>query len=167
MNFIPWAIYNLRTHWRAIAFAVLAVTILTLTLLLRGSWDRLEAEKAGRLADRAEYARAQAEARSLALSNKLKVEAEYARKADEADSRYADLGDQYRAAVLRYKAAQGAAGRSDLPSATQAAESLDQSGGGAVIPLGTILIPENDAFICADNTARLQSAHEWALSLDD
>jgi hypothetical protein len=166
MNAIPFALSTLRAHWKLIGAAFLLLCLIIQTFRLSATEGTLSAEKAGRRADRASYEKAQAQAAAEALSAKLRKDAENAQKAEQADSRYADLSQQYRAAVLRYQAAQRQASGIDLPSATESAESSDEPGGGAVIPVGSILIPENDAFICGTNTARLQAIREWAMSLD-
>ncbi|MGC4252418.1 MAG: hypothetical protein QM605_13410 [Sphingobium sp.] len=166
MNALPFALSTLRAHWKLILGAGLLLLLIVQTFRLQATEASLSAEKAGRQSDRAAYAQAQAEATSAALSAKKKKEAEYAEKTDAADARYADLSQQYRAAVLRYQAAQREVSGTDLPESTQATESGDGPGGGAVLPVGTILIPEADAFICGTNTARLEAVRVWALSLD-
>ncbi|EQB06237.1 hypothetical protein [Sphingobium baderi] len=166
MNAIPFTLSTLRAHWKLIGAAFLLLALIIQTFRLSATEGALSAEKAGRQADRASYEKAQAQATAEALSAKLKKDAENAQKAEQADSRYADLSQQYRAAVLRYQAAQRQAGSADLSIPAESPESGDGPGGGAVFPVGTILIPENDAFICAHGIARLQAVREWALSLD-
>ncbi|MCB4863293.1 hypothetical protein K7W03_27355 [Sphingobium sp. PNB] len=117
------------------------------------------------MADRKEYERAQMEATAKAYAAKIKKEAEYEAEREKADLAAADLGKQYRAAVLRYQAAQRETGGSHLPVSAEAAESVDRSGGSAVLPVGQLMIPQTDALICADGIARLQAGHEWALGL--
>ncbi|WBQ15050.1 hypothetical protein [Sphingobium yanoikuyae] len=161
----------LRRYWpqtlAVLAFALLVIAATVQTFRLQSAVAELETERLGRASDRKDYQRAQAEATADALSAKMKKEAEYAAKADEADARYADLSGQYRAAVLRYQAAQRAVGGTDLPGAAEATQSGDGSGGGAVIPAGDILIPQADALICAENTARLEAVRAWALSIKE
>ena len=165
MNLIPFAAGTLRAHWKLIVAALLLAAIGIQQLRVTGLKSSLSAEKAGRIADQEGYRRAQAEAEVNALAAKIKKEAEDAKKADAADARFADLSQQYRAAVLRYQAAQRAAGSADLPQPTQGAASGDGPGGPAVIPQGAILIPQADALVCADNTARLEAVRDWALGL--
>jgi hypothetical protein len=143
--------------------------VLPIVLLALWGWrvDSLRGHyKDSLVAQAASYRQAQAEASSNALSAKIQKEAEYAKKADAADARYAGLSGQYHAAVLRYQAAQRAAGKADLPESTKATEGSDGSGAGSILPIGQLMIPEADAFICAENTGRLQAVREWALSLD-
>lgn len=163
---LPSVLAAIRDHWKLALFAILALFTTIQTFRLQSTQGALQAEKSGRRADAASYAQAQAEAAAIALSAKMKKEAEYAAKAEQADARAYDLGQRYHAAVLRYQAAQRSGRATDMPGTAQSAESSDGPGGSPVIPLGNILIPENDAFVCATNTARLQSAREWALSLE-
>lgn len=166
MNLIPFALSAVRQHWRIALIAIVLLALTIQTFRLSATQSALDAETAGRRADATSYAQAQAEAAAIALTAKMKKEAEYAAKAEQADARVDDLGQRYHAAVLRYQAAQRAGRATDLPVAAESTESADRSSGSPVIPLGNILIPENDAFVCATNTARLQAAHEWALSLE-
>jgi hypothetical protein len=155
----------LRQHWKLAIVGGMILLLIVQTFRLQNAASELEAERLGRASDRSEYQRAQAQATASALSEKMKKEAEYAAKADDADTRYADLSGQYRATVLRYQAAQRAASGNDLPESAGTAEGSDRSGGGAVVSVGDILIPQADALICAENTARLQAAHEWVTGL--
>ena len=167
MNLIPWALSLGRTYWREAVGGALLIALAVTALLLHVARSERDAAIAGRAADRAAYVAAQETARSNALAAAAKKDAENAKKADNADARYADLSAQYRAISLRYAAAQSATGRANLPASPKGTESADRPGGLAVIPSGNILIPQADALICADNTARLQAAHEWAVSLNE
>jgi len=155
----------MRGHWKLIATIILLALLSIQTLRVASLKSSLGAEKDGRLADRETYKRAQMEATANAFAAKIKKEAEDAKKADAADARYADLSGQYRAAVLRYQAAQRAAGKADLPQSPEGPASSDGPGGFAVVPTGSILIPQSDALICADNTARLEAVRDWALGI--
>ena len=165
MNLVPFFISLMRGHWKLIATIILLALLSIQTLRVASLKSSLGAEKDGRLADRETYKRAQMEATANAFAAKIKKEAEDAKKADAADARYADLSGQYRAAVLRYQAAQRAAGKADLPQSPEGPASSDGPGGFAVVPTGSILIPQSDALICADNTARLEAVRDWALGI--
>ena len=165
MNLVPFFISLMRGHWKLIAAAILLALLGVQTLRVASLKSSLSAEKAGRLADRETYKRAQMEATANAFSAKIKKEAEDAKKADAADARYADLSGQYRAAVLRYQAAQREAGQADLPQSPKGSASSDGPGGPSIVPTGAILIPQADALICATNTARLEAVREWALGI--
>lgn len=165
MNLHAFSIAFLRGHWKLLLGVGLALLLIVQTFRLQATEDTLSAEKAGRAADRSGYKRAQAEATTNALAAKVKKEAENDRKADAADVRADDYAARYRALSLRYAAAQRAAGSPDLPSPAETTQGSDGPGGPAVIPSGSILIPQADALICADGIARLQAGHEWALGL--
>lgn len=167
MNLLPFALSFIRQYWRIGLFALTLLALTLQTFRLGSTQSALEAETAGRREDAARYAQAQAEAAAIALSAKMKKEAEYAAKAEQADARADDLGQRYHAAVLRYQAAQRSGRAADMPGTAQSAESSDGPGGSPVIPLGNILIPEADAFVCATNTGRLQAAREWANELEE
>lgn len=166
MNLPAFSIAFLRSHWRLLVSVGLILLLIVQTFRLQNTQAALEAERAGRTADRSEYRRAQAEATANAIADARKKEVEDAKKADAADVRYADLSQQYRAAVVRYQAAQGRAGKPDLRKTTEGSTSSDRSGGPTIIPQGSILIPQEDALICATNTARLEAVREWAQSLN-
>ena len=167
MNFIPWALSLGRTYWREAIGGALLIALAVTALSLHVARSERDAAISGRAADRAAYTAAQETARSNALAAAAKKDAENAKKADNADARYADLSAQYRAISLRYAAAQSAARHANLSAAAKGTESANRSGGPSVVPSGNILIPQADALICADNTARLQAAHEWAVSLNE
>lgn len=164
MNLVPFGLSVLRQHWRWFVLAALLAAVAAQTLRLGAAQSARDAAIAGRAVDRAAYAHAQETARTNALAAAAKKDAENEKKADDADTRYADLSARYRAASLRYAAAQSPAGRADLSETPKIAESVDGPREPAVIPAGNIIIPQEDALICADNTARLQAAHEWALT---
>lgn len=166
MNLVPFSLSLLKGHWKLIIGALLLAVIGVQQLRVVGLKSSLSAERAGRKVDRLSYEKAQAQAAVDAYAAKIRKETEDAKKADAADARYTDLSQQYRAAVMRYQAAQRAAGKADLPQSPEGPASSDRPGGLAIVPTGSILIPQADALICAENTARLEAVREWALSLD-
>lgn len=157
---------TLGRHWKLIGIAVLLAAVGIQQLRVTGLKSSLSACHAGRLADQESYKRAQAEATALAIAAKAKKEAEYEAEREKADLAAADLGERYRAAVLRYAAAQGKTGRADLSVPAKATEVANRSDRLTVFPVGQLMIPEEDAFKCGTITARLVSARGWALSLD-
>jgi len=165
MNLVPFSLSLLKGHWKLIIGALLLTVIGVQQLRVVWLKSSLSAERAGRAADRSSYEKAQAQTAVDAYSAKIKKEAEDAKKADAADVRYADLSGQYRAAVLRYQASQREAGKADLPQSPKGSASSDGPGGLAIVPTGSILIPQADALICAENTARLEAVREWALGI--
>lgn len=103
----------------------------------------------------------------------------------DSDRTAADLRDRYHAAVVQLAAAQDRARRSDLPGHANAPASSDRPGESAGFPAGSnpagesprdrhavvainsLAISEHDALTCADNTARLQAVHDWAVALGE
>lgn len=165
LSAIPFSIGLFRDHWKLALFAILALFATIQTFRLQSTQAALQAEKHARRADHAEYARAQADAAAIALTAKIEKEAEYAAKADEADRNADALSERYRLAVLRVAAAQHPGSATDMPRTAEASESVDRPGAAAIVPLGNILIPEADVMICAVNQARLESAHDWAMTI--
>lgn len=166
MNLLPFTIGALRAHWKLIGLALLLAALGIQQLRVTGLQSSLSAERSGRLADRKEYERAQLEATAKAFAAKIKKEAEYEAEREKADTAAADLGKQYRSAVLRYQAAQRAGSGANLPQPAEAAARPDGPDRSSVLPVGQLMIPQADALICADNTAKLEAARDWALSLD-
>lgn len=166
---------NIRTIAAICAGLVIAALGVALTLQsfrLDATQADLRVEKSGRKADRAGYARAQAEATANALAEKLKVEKEDAKDRELAQAGYDALRERY-AGILRTKAAGSSGGGIDLsrpaePAGVHAsrAEGAELfAGAGPALPFGTILIPQEDALTCADNTAFAQGAYRWAKSI--
>jgi hypothetical protein len=124
--------------------------------------NQLKVERAERKNDRLTYEKAQADATAKALQEKMEKEREYARIKEEQDVAYGRLLNEYRSAVVRYKAAQSSARRTYLPGNPSASGVDAGTGSGSFIP-----VPEDDLLICATNTAKAQIAHEWAKSLQE
>ena len=165
MNLRRFLTSGFLAHWQLISLALLLAAIGIQQLRVTGLKSSLTAEKAGRAADRSNYEKAQAQAAVDAYAAKIKKETEDAKKADAADSRADDLAARYRALSLQYASAQRAAGKPDLSGPAKASQGPDSTSGAPVIPLGSILIPEADAVICATNQGRLEVSHEWALGI--
>lgn len=166
MNFIPFATSLLKGHWKLIGLGLLCLALIVQTFRLSATEGSLIAEKAGRQSDRLSYEKAQALAASEALSAKIETEKRHEAEREKSDARAATLAADYRGAVLRYQAAQRAASEADLPQPSEAAESSNGPGGPSLLLAGDIIIPQADALICADNTARLEAVRDWALSLE-
>lgn len=165
MNLLPFAMGVFRGHWKLILGGGLVLALIIQTFRLQATEGALSAEKASRAADRSSYERAQAQATVDAYAAKLKKENEDARKADAADARATAVAADYHAAVLRLASAQRAASEGHLPESTETATGSDRSDRNTVLPVGQLMIPEADAFICAGNQARLEAVREWALNL--
>lgn len=111
---------------------------------------------------------AQKEAELKAVKAKAEQEKKDEIRREEADTLTTDLKSKYSALLVRYAEAQRKASRANLSSPSKASEGIDGPGGDTELPAGavnlpeTLTIPYKDAQICADNTARLEAAHEWA-----
>lgn len=142
----------------AITIAGLGASTYVLSLKLDNAQSQLQAEKIGRKSDRDKYVAAQAVAKATAERIKAEKEAKYAKDAAEADERTLYWRNKFNASVMRYQqTVRGKVSRPDLPGTTDEAKGSDGPSGDTFIS-----ITVNDANICATNTARLLSAHEWA-----
>ena len=116
---------------------------------------------------------ANASAIQQAIAAKEAKDAYNAKLAAQSDHTAADLRGRYHAAVLQLSAAQDHARGADLPGNADAAARGDRSGEGADVPAGPdsgqpaglIAVSQDDALTCADNTARLQAVHDWAVAV--
>lgn len=107
------------------------------------------------------YKQAQADAISLAVQTKARIEQENETKSKQADANYHDLLSKYNDSLLRYRTAQGSASAALTASLNKGPPSPNRSGGSPDV----FAISLADAKICATNTARLSAAHDWALQL--
>lgn len=118
------------------------------------------------------FAHARQSAADLANAAKTRKEAEYAAARDASDDALADLRGRYRALLLRAAAAdRHPAAGADLPRPADSARGPDGTRADPLLPQGedgrTMVIDISDSLICADNTARLQAARQWAGTLPD
>lgn len=151
--------------WLGIA-TLLALAGLGLALKLQsGRLDRarqaLATERALHQADLANVRAAQAKADADWQAEIARVRHDNRRLNDEADRKAAIAGTDYMDRVLRIPAAapdSRLSGTAPVPGA-DGAPGTDRSGG------DTLLLARSDALICATNIARLQAAHDWALTL--
>lgn len=130
------------------------------------------------------FQRALRSATDLANAARIRKEAEYDAARDASDDALADLRERYRALLLRKAATdRSPAASADLPRPARAARGTDgagadpllpdrhptgdATGSDAPLPVNSMVIGMEDAFICADNSARLQAARQWAEKLRD
>lgn len=136
-----------------------------------------EACENGRVADRESYKRAQAEAETLHLLALRKKEKDYEDKANKADADYGKLAGKYADAVRMYATAQGKARyATPAPGGDGAASNNGPRENPFISPRDiahpelditeVVVVPINDLAICAENTARLVIARDWALGLN-
>lgn len=147
-------------EWKYVAIAVLS----GLLVFTANGWSHtnklLIEERAAHKADNEKIKDAQVEAEKKIkdVTKQLKEEGE--KNAKEADKKYADLYATYRHNLLRYKANQSVPSRPSGSSTGSPAESPNGPSESSELS-----ITVTDAQICAENTARLQTAHDWALGL--
>ncbi len=133
-------------------------------------WAALARQRAGAIAA---IRSANASAIQQATAAKDAKDAYNAKLAVQSDRSAADLRGRYHAAVLQLAAAQDTARRADLSGDADAPARGDGPGEGAGVsvgsssngPVGPLAISQDDALTCADNTARLQAVHDWAVAL--
>ena len=149
-------------YWKELVAVILIAT----NIFFYNSWqhtsDSLAAEKAVHAQDIASYRRAQADAQAKADATRARLLKESKEKADEADQNYTNLYAMYRTNLLRYQALASSRSGSSGDSHSGTPEVLDGPGASTLVP-----VTAEDLNICAINTARLQSAHEWALNLKE
>ena len=162
-------IASFQKYWQYYIMILLAVA----SLFSYHEWQTvasdLHVEKMAHAADIKAFkdAQAEADARAKQIADALTKESKA--KAHEADRNYKSLYAQYRANLVRYQALQRAAHGPGGDQASGAAQGTNGSGKGSVVPAptGPLIITGQDAQICAENTAKLQAAHDWALTIKD
>ena len=162
------------------------MTLITLLPLLRRFWPyalamalalglwhyhgAYKAQVALRAADKASYVAAQEIARQKAEQARAATEASYKALADQKDKKYAteiadarDASERYIASHrVRAETAQGGAGSAAAASQGSGPASPDRSSEAPFL----VSVTPDDIRICTENTARLEKAREWALTLD-
>lgn len=162
-------IASFQKYWQYYIIVVLAVA----SMFSYHEWQTvavdLHTEKLAHAADIKAFkdSQAEADARAKKLAETLTQQSKA--KAHEADRNYKSLYAQYRANLVRYQALQRAAHGSGTGQASGTAQGSNGSGQGSVVPAptGPLIITGQDAQICAENTAKLQAAHDWALTIKD
>ena len=127
----------------------------------------LDACASGRKADKAAYEKAQAEAEVLWMKAIKKKEKEYEAKAKKADEAYGTLASKYADAVRVYANAQSKARAAATSAASGSPESAYGPGEDTELPVVQVVVSTEDLMTCAENTARLVIARDWALGLNE
>lgn len=152
---------NIAANWKTWLIGVLVLLQLGTGYGFYHEHQKYLIEVAAHKADNAKFIAAQqaANRQEQAVKNQLQTESKAAK--NEADSNYSTLLAKYKLSLLRY-----AAGKSNSSSTgnnqLSAAQSADGPGESSELPQ-QITITGSDAEICAENTARLQAAHDWAI----
>lgn len=152
---------NIVANWKAWLIGLLVSAQVGTAYGFYHEHGKYVAEVTAHKADNAKFVAVQTAANLAAQNEKKQLQTESKAASHEADTNYSALLTKYNTSLVRYASAKGGSstgGNYKLP----ATEGLDGPGSNAVIP-DQITIPGSDAEICAVNTARLQSAHDWAL----
>lgn len=155
---------NLLLIWQRIhtyVTAGLAAAVVVTSLGWYVTDLKLDKEILGRAADKLAYENAQREFENKALQEKMRIENENRKRAEEADERYTALLSQYQSGLMRFREAQRQVGGTNLPGTPATASGSDGPGTSAQLP-DTLMITFEDAEICAENTARIKIVQEWA-----
>jgi len=160
---LPSILAAIKRHWKLALFAILALFATIQTFRLQSTQSALQAEKSGRRADATNYARAQAEATNMALTQRVRDESEYQEKADAVDATIDDLRGRLRAALVRPKAAASSAGRADCAPESGDPGLPQEMSTTATGDSGSVQV---SADIMAGLAAYAIKAHEWAETLE-
>lgn len=152
------------------AIALLASTFGAIEHHEADKWAMLARQRASSIAA---IQRANIHAVQQATAAKEAKDAENAKLAADGDRTAAALRDRYHVAVMQLAAAQDHDRAPDLPGDADATKGSERPGESAIIhgesstsePYRPLVISRDDALICADNTARLQAVHDWAVAL--
>lgn len=151
--FIPY-----KTYLLGVLFVFLAISNIGWYLTA----NNLKVEKELLKTNKITYELAQKDYELKAYKKFKERETEYAEQAKQAKEKYADLRAEYGRNLMRFQAAQSQVRR-------LAADAKDRSAelSGGTSKDSEILITTNDGLICAENTAKLKAAQEWALKLKE
>lgn len=158
---------SLLNEWKYLTIGGLTLLSVVLGYGWKHSSELRAAEKKVCQATIESYKQAQvfAEERIKTETERLRKEGED--RANEADKKYSELLATYRASILRYQANQSVPRRAGDSTASNPPAITYEPRESPKLSGSTLTITLDDAQICAENTARLQSAHEWALSLKE
>jgi hypothetical protein len=162
-NILEWlsGVQNYITTGLAAIVVVTSLGWYITDLRLDTANEKVKTCKEGRELDRSRYEAAQHEYEAKALSEKQAIEQRNRERAEEADANYGSLLAQYNAALVRrYASAGSESGRANLPGTVSSPSGSDGPSSSPVVP--EVTITYEDAEICAENTARLKIAQEWA-----
>jgi hypothetical protein len=153
----------IASHWRVSLGIFLSGLLLGLSYIGYHEHSLLLKERAAHQQDIANFKHAQALSDAKAEGEKNALQKESQANADEADAKYSALLAEYRANLVRYKASQSGTSQADH-NQLQPTQSGDGPGTSSSVPQ-ELTISLEDANICAVNTARLQSVHDWAMEV--
>lgn len=125
--------------------------------------QQIEIEQKGRVADRLAFVAASATAKANNLEEVKKINEENVVKAEVANDRYDALRKLYDANLVQY--ARDQATKRNSGTVRLSDHTITTDGSNVTSESSEISISFEDAGICAENTARIQSVKDWADSL--
>lgn len=151
---------NIVKHWQlCVVFVLIAFSAFNVWQL-NTTTAKFHKEQAAHAADIASFKQAQTIADNKAQAEKVILQKESKADADQADASYATLFAKYKSSLLRYtqqdNGGAGTVGNNQLPPT---------EGGNGPSEGAKLSITVDDGQICAENTARLQAVHDWAIKL--
>lgn len=152
---------NIMANWKVWLVGLLVALQLGTGYGWYHDHEGLLKERAAHQLDITNFKNAQAAADKAAQTEKVQLQTESKAAKNEADTNYSSLLSQYDASLVRYAAGKGhtvTGSDNQLP----AAQGSDGSSTSTKLP-EIIVITGDDGQICAENTARLQASHDWAI----
>jgi len=154
---------NIVTNWKIWLIVLLVFAQVGGVYLINHERDLYTNEKLAHAQDNAKFALAQKLANIQEQNVKQQLQTESKVAKHEADTNYSALLVKYNASLMRYatthsKSVTAATGNNQF-SAPQSVVGPSES---SSLPQ-QIIITGQDAEICAENTARLKAAHDWAI----
>lgn len=130
---------------------------------------KLDSCREGRKADAMAYEAAAADSLALHMQQIKDKEDEYRAKATKADADYGALHDRYRQSLRVFaEGNQRASGATVATADNRGSQGDNGPGEGSeFLAVRELVVPTSDLAICAENTARLVIAREWALGLNE
>lgn len=163
-GFVPAIFTSIQMYWKLYLVGLIVLLLTGSSFMWHRDADLLRTERTAHAADIKSYKTAQAEAEAKATQEKIKLAQQSKDNANAADKNYSTLLASYHANLLRYQAAKGIGSGPIGSQLASAPQGSDGPSTGAILS-ESIAISTDDANICSVNTARLQSAHDWALQL--
>ena len=162
-SFFQQLLTSLIKYWQYWLIALLVSLLALCGVSLNDTKTKLVKEQIAHTNDITNFKNAQAQAEAQAAQDKVILQKESKADADQADAAYTTLYAKYHAVLLRYTSQASASGtQSTVDNQLQSAKGSNGPSEGP-----NISITMSDAQICAENTARLQAVHDWAITLPE
>lgn len=159
------AIAFARGNWKLIGVGALVVALALTYAWGSAGWRKADREQAAHETTKRDYAQAQKDAQAAFDAKYAALLTQNRRLNDAADKKVADTTIVYRDRVIRLPTAAATCYPDSAEmSATGVPKSPDRSRAEAELS-DRVVIPRDDALICADNTARLEAVREWSLGM--